>query len=168
MAAGSIAADAVSRNSCSCAAEGQTGDMIGCWLVAAQFVTWLVLVIPGQFAGPPAAAMGMMAAGGVGFLWCLTANRPGNFNVAPHVKGGARLVTTGPYRFVRHPIYACALGFFAGFVVWWPGWLKLGAWVALALIVVAKARLEEAALRARFPEYEAYRRGRRFLIPGLW
>ncbi len=79
-----------------------------------------------------------------------------------------RLVTTGPYRYVRHPIYSAALVFFAGFVALWPSWWKAAAWVVLATVCVAKGRLEEAALVARFPDYDAYRRGRRFLVPGLW
>lgn len=142
--------------------------MSGRWLVAAQFVTWLVLFFPGDKVWQPGAGLALMVLGLAGFIWAMTANPPKNFNITPAVKPSAHLVTTGPYRLVRHPIYACALVFFAGFVVLWPRWEKAVAWAGLALICVAKSRLEEAALRARFPEYEAYQRGRRFLVPGLW
>jgi protein-S-isoprenylcysteine O-methyltransferase Ste14 len=46
--------------------------------------------------------------------------------------------------------------------------VKAAAWLMLFAVLFTKGRLEEAALLARFPEYEAYRRGRRFLLPGLW
>ncbi len=137
-------------------------------LVVAQFATWVVLVYPGPALWLPGAGVALITLGGVGVAWAMAVNPPRNFNIVPAVKRGARLVTAGPYRYVRHPIYAAALVFFAGFVALWPGWTKAAAWLVLAAVCVAKARLEEAALRVRFPEYDAYRRGRRFLIPGIW
>ena len=52
-------------------------------------------------------------------------------------------------------------------------WLQYGqilgvAWALLAVVLIAKARREERGLLVQFPDYAAYRQGRRFLIPGLW
>jgi protein-S-isoprenylcysteine O-methyltransferase Ste14 len=71
---------------------------------------------------------------------------------APH----ATLVDSGPFRFLRHPIYVGGSLVFAGLS------LVLSAWglVPTALLGgfwILKARTEEARLLARFPEYAEYR-----------
>jgi protein-S-isoprenylcysteine O-methyltransferase Ste14 len=71
-------------------------------------------------------------------LWALSANRPGNFNIRPEPKADGQLVQTGPYRWIRHPMYTAVL------------WLK--------------AVLEERMMCQRHPAYRAYMaRTRRFL-----
>jgi protein-S-isoprenylcysteine O-methyltransferase Ste14 len=83
----------------------------------------------------------------------------------PKPRAEGRLVETGIYGRVRHPIYG-------GLVVAALGWALLTASV-VALVLTAvllgffvlKARFEEAWLSERFPDYEEYRRRtpRRFL-----
>lgn len=38
-------------------------------------------------------------------IWTLVHNQPGNFNIRPTPKTWGTLVTTGPYRWIRHPMY---------------------------------------------------------------
>lgn len=75
----------------------------------------------------------------------------------PRPPRDAELVDRGPYRHVRHPIYLGGVLFFAGlslvFSVY--GLVPTGV---LAAFWLAKARLEERHLAARFPEYAEYRR----------
>ncbi|HET8623144.1 MAG TPA: isoprenylcysteine carboxylmethyltransferase family protein [Gemmatimonadales bacterium] len=69
----------------------------------------------------------------------------------------ATLVEDGPYRLVRHPIYAGAVLAFIGWTEAWSNWmLALMAGVVLSVFFEAKARVEERWLRARFPAYERY------------
>src|ERR1700674_366490 len=81
-------------------------------LVAAQFawIGWLIWPFTPQVWSRPAVALlaCAIALGG----WTLSHNRLGNFNIRPEPKTAGRLVTSGPYRFVRHPMY-CALMLFA-------------------------------------------------------
>jgi protein-S-isoprenylcysteine O-methyltransferase Ste14 len=84
------------------------------------------------------------------------------FGVLPEVRG---LVTRGPYRVVRHPIYLGELGACAGLVLAAPtAW---NAVVALLFAVAqgARMRFEEAALAAEFPEYRAYAARTPRLVP---
>lgn len=82
----------------------------------------------------------------------------------PQPLAEARLVTTGVYAWVRHPLYASLI--YAG--LGWAGiWHSTPALVIAVINVVffdAKARCEERWLRAKFPEYAEYvRRVKRFL-----
>ena len=137
-------------------------------LVVAQFAAMVLLIVPGRNVGWPAPGLALIAAGAAWLLWSARANPVGNFNIRPVAKPGARLADTGPYQLVRHPMYFGGLVSAAGCALVWPGWLKVAAWAGLLAVAVTKARLEERALAAQFPEYAAYRRGRRFLVPWVW
>lgn len=176
-----------------------SGRRLGQALVAAQFV--LIAGLAGLGGPALVAALGAartpawpVAAGWMLVLvaivlgvWALTANRPGNFRIhpAPHAQG--RLVQTGPYRWIRHPMYAAVLAAGAGCalaaagpaladgaasttgtaMVWRLGLAGL-AWFALAAVLAAKASLEERWLVERHPGYAAYRARTRAFVPGLY
>ncbi|RUW34590.1 MAG: isoprenylcysteine carboxylmethyltransferase family protein [Mesorhizobium sp.] len=76
-----------------------------------------------------------------------------------------RLVTTGPYRIVRHPLYVCEAIVMLGIV------LRNPIWPTVAICAIALAfqyrRLvnEEKVLRAVFPEYGDYIRRVPMLLP---
>jgi protein-S-isoprenylcysteine O-methyltransferase Ste14 len=84
------------------------------------------------------------------------------------IKVDHRLIQSGPYRFIRHPIYTAMLGMSAGTAIV-SG--QLHAVIGLAMMAFAywrKIRLEEANMRKAFgPAYEAYRRNTGALIPRL-
>ena len=79
-----------------------------------------------------------------------------------------RLVTSGPYRFVRHPLYVAEevamLGLFMQFASIWTA-LLFAAQIASQL---RRIHNEEAVLNASFPEYDAYRRTTARLVPGIY
>lgn len=137
-------------------------------LVAAQFalIAWLIWpMTPQSWSLPALALLGCAVALGV---WALAYNRPGNFNIRPEPKASARLVTGGPYRFMRNPMYSALLLFAAAEVVAYGDRRKIACWFALALVLVAKAMLEERGLRARFPGYAAYAKRVHRFIPGVF
>lgn len=87
-----------------------------------------------------------------------------SFSLLPQAR---QLVTTGPYRFVRHPIYLGGLLITVGEV--WLRWSPLV--VALNLLFVAaqivRLRYEDQILERAFPEFRAYRERTSALIPGI-
>jgi protein-S-isoprenylcysteine O-methyltransferase Ste14 len=84
------------------------------------------------------------------------------FGVLPEVRG---LVTAGPYRFVRHPVYLGELGACAGLVLAAPTTWNLGVAAVFAAAQAVRMRLEEAALLEEFPDYAEYAVGTPALVP---
>jgi protein-S-isoprenylcysteine O-methyltransferase Ste14 len=86
------------------------------------------------------------------------------FGVLPDARG---VVTRGPYRVVRHPIYLGEIGTFAGVLVASPNPRNVLALAALVLAQIGRARLEERTLAAAFPAYAEYAARTPMLIPRL-
>jgi len=137
-------------------------------LVAAQFalIGWLIWPLTPQAWSPPA----LVLLGGAIMLgaWSVVHNRPGNFNIHPEPKASGQLITEGPYRFMRNPMYSALLLFAAAEVIAYADRWKIICWFALALVLLAKSLLEERGLRARFPEYAVYTKRVRRFIPGVF
>ncbi len=151
----------------------------GEWYVVVQFIVIALAVLgPRSWPGVPewcphfarlGTAVGwillcsgsiLAAAGFLGQGW--------NLSILPRPRDDAKVVETGAYRLVRHPIYS---GLFLAFLGWA---LKLHSSPAiiysilLFVILDIKARVEERWLLAKFPEYAAYRRRVRRLIPFIY
>lgn len=91
-----------------------------------------------------------------------------SWNVRAVVPAGLRPVTSGPYRFVRHPNYlAVALEFVALPLAGGATWSALGLSLLNALVLADRIREEERLLSA-VPGYEEAFRGRSRLLPGLF
>ena len=107
----------------------------------------------------------IMVALGLGFAiwarWHLGENWSGSVTL----KEDHSLIQTGPYKYVRHPIYTGMLLAFVGSAAAVGEWRGILA-VALALLAfLYKIRVEEAGMHKTFPEYERYRRTTAALIP---
>jgi protein-S-isoprenylcysteine O-methyltransferase Ste14 len=82
---------------------------------------------------------------------------------------GQRVIDTGPYAVVRHPMYAGALLYFIGAPLLLGSWLGLLGAPVLALLLALRIVYEESTLRAGLPDYAGYAaRVRWRLVPGLW
>ncbi|MFT4133993.1 methyltransferase family protein [Labrys sp. (in: a-proteobacteria)] len=96
-----------------------------------------------------------------------------NSFAAPVVKVQAErhhhVVSTGPYAFVRHPMYAGVMLYFIGTP------LLIGSWWGLAMMPVfflafaLRSRIEERTLMTGLPGYADYARSVRYrMLPGIW
>lgn len=83
----------------------------------------------------------------------------------PSEKG--RLQTGGMYRWVRHPMYAAVLAASLVIVGRQPSLLSVAALLLAGVVLYSKIGMEEAALREKFPDYEAYSKRVPALVPFL-
>jgi protein-S-isoprenylcysteine O-methyltransferase Ste14 len=101
--------------------------------------------------------------------WASAVNRFFSSVIRIQTERGHQVVTSGPYRVVRHPAYACTPFLFVG------TGLALGSWLAalvgLLLLVAVLRRVveEDRILLEELDGYAAYARKVRYrLIPGVW
>ena len=111
-----------------------------------------------------AAGIAVQAAAVLLMIWArLTFGRRSFHATADPTAGG--LVTTGPYRFIRHPIYtaACLFGW-AGVV---SNWSTIAAVLGVTMTVGAIVRMlcEERLVVQRYPEYREYARTTSRMVP---
>jgi protein-S-isoprenylcysteine O-methyltransferase Ste14 len=126
------------------------------WVVA-QFVLFAVIGAS-WFVGPGVTRLGfLVAALGLGLGFWAGRTMGHSLSAFPRPPRHAELVDRGPYRYLRHPIYVGGVLFFAGLSLVFSAW-GLALTAVLAAFWIAKARLEERHLLARFPEYADYRR----------
>jgi len=85
-----------------------------------------------------------------------------------HATAGATdggLVRSGPFRFVRHPIYASILYFAWAGQIQSPTIGSIGAAAVLSVALGVRMLLEERSLAATYSEYEAYSREVKRVLP---
>jgi protein-S-isoprenylcysteine O-methyltransferase Ste14 len=112
----------------------------------------------------------LLALGGAALVLRSRAELGPAWSLVPKADQGMRLVTTGPYRLVRHPIYlglsllavgeALAFGSWPAFLIVLSGIVPTFGW---------RARAEEVLLSRTFGErYSLYRRQTKMIIPHLF
>jgi len=148
------------------------------WLVVISVVAAINLgfmaahVQPAVFGGgwlPVAAGLSVLAVGIALRTWSiLTLGRLFKFVVV--IQEDHRVVTTGPYHWLRHPSYTGGLIGFLGAGIALDNWLSVLALAGIPLLaILLRIRVEEAELaRALGKDYRAYASQTRRLLPGIW
>lgn len=79
------------------------------------------------------------------------------------------LITAGPFRFVRHPIYSAIIALWLGAALGTLNWLLLVTWPVYVVGVMKPAREEEELLRAKFGDaYREYAEETGGFLPRFW
>ncbi len=100
-------------------------------------------------------------------VWTLVHNRLGNFNIHPAPKPAGQLVTSGPYRQIRHPMYSAVLLFAGALALLAPMWAGVVLWPALLAVLWTKAVLEERWVGEHHPAYVSYCQHTTRFVPWL-
>ncbi len=116
-----------------------------------------------------AVALLLFAIACVPVIWAMRVNRFFSSAVRIQFDRGQRVISDGPYRFVRHPGYTAAL------VLIVANGVALGSWLAAAIcwigipILLWRTAMEDRMLHAELPGYAEYAaRVKWRLLPGIW
>lgn len=145
-------------------------ERVAAWgLVSVQVVLLVaVLLVPSSDDWPAVAAVGgvLIVVGAALGIWAIAVFGRG-VTPSPLPASSASLVTRGPYRWVRHPMYSAVFVACAGVVVRSRNWAGFVVVVVLVGFFAFKARWEEHRLVATYPGYAEYaaRVGR--FVPGV-
>ena len=108
----------------------------------------------------------LLVAAGCGLAGAVNLGR--NLTPFPKPSAGGRLVQTGIYGLIRHPLYTAVFCGSVGWALVWRSWPALLTALALAPLLDAKARREERWLRQQFLEYSDYERRVRRFVPWVY
>ena len=140
-------------------------------LSLASFVLMIIailgLVASDSLFSPSPAVIGVQCAAVALMIWARVAFGRRSFHAAANPTEGG-LVTTGPYRFIRHPIYTAACLFcWAGILAHYsPKALGLG--LLLFLGALGRMLCEEQLVREKYPAYRDYARQTRRMLPFIF
>ncbi len=143
----------------------------GILLVSLGFSGVWAFVQPHGFEKPPASLIASMIVGppSVALAWAATRRLDKHWRFEAALSEDHELVRTGPYRWLRHPIYASMLGMViqTGLVkAWWP--LFLAGVVFFLVGTEIRVRAEDGLLAARFgDEFAHYKQSTRAYLPFL-
>jgi protein-S-isoprenylcysteine O-methyltransferase Ste14 len=102
-------------------------------------------------------------------LWTLAVNPWAERSVRVQHDRGQQVVSTGPYRFVRHPMYFGVLLMEAGWPLILGSYWAYTSWALFAWALSARAIFEEDLLRRELDGYDAYLRRTPYrMVPGIW
>ncbi len=131
------------------------------YLINPAWMTWSQLELPASFRWF-GVVLGLLADL---FAWWIFSSLGNNVSPTVATRRSHQLVTNGPYRWIRHPLYLMGLIAYLGFAFLSANWIIACLAVLVFILLLIRLPQEEAHLAARFgEEYLSYsRRTGRFL-----
>lgn len=141
---------------------------IGWILVLGQFLCLGLLFglppsLPFSFAGKAIFFTGILTG-----IWAVLAMPPASLSVHPQPKSSGKFTSKGPYRLIRHPMYAAVILVAIPQASDHPTTKNIMAVLTLITILVVKIILEEKLLITRYDGYAEYKKTTKKLIPFIW
>jgi protein-S-isoprenylcysteine O-methyltransferase Ste14 len=112
--------------------------------------------------------MAVLSAGLIIGVWAILHNRLGNFNIRPELKEGCALVTSGPYKFIRHPMYTSVMLITLAIMIGTPTPLEWTGFITLTVVLALKADREERLWCVESSAYENYTKKTKRFLPFIY
>ena len=136
-------------------------------LVGAKFILLAGLLFTTRFRWDmPAVALFLLAFSLL--FWAVWVMRKSRLRISPVPAAQAVLMTEGPYRFVRHPMYTSVLLGCGALLIMHFNMGRMVVFLLLVAVLVVKLHLEERLLCARFAGYREYMHKTARLIPYVY
>jgi protein-S-isoprenylcysteine O-methyltransferase Ste14 len=153
-----------------------TADKLFVPVLGTAFLGWFVLIgidhrlHGGEFSHPlQIFGLALLLASTVFVMWVMRVNSFAAPLVKVQSERGHRVISGGPYAWVRHPMYSGAIIFFIGIPLLLGSLWGLIATPVLALMFAIRVNIEERTLREGLEGYNAYTSQVPYrLLPGIW
>jgi protein-S-isoprenylcysteine O-methyltransferase Ste14 len=155
-------------------AEKATAQKVIMAIVSAGFIGLLLVPALDRRFGwshvPPAVALAGDVLVLIGWIAVFFVFRQNSFTSSTiEIAEDQRVISTGPYALVRHPMYAAALVMLLGIPIALGSWWGLLAFAAMTPALIWRIFDEERFLGANLPGYAEYMQNMRYrLVPGVW
>lgn len=136
---------------------------VGLQFLSIGLLLYLGPILAGNIYGLLSQAISLLLAS-----WAILEMRKSRISVLPDLQTDATLVTSGPYKLIRHPMYTSLLLMFAPITIEQPSLIKYLIFSILILVITLKAKYEETQLAKRFNQFAAYRKTSYIIIPFIW
>ncbi|MDP1624306.1 MAG: isoprenylcysteine carboxylmethyltransferase family protein [bacterium] len=127
-------------------------------------LAFLYLLISGNlFSSSPFVIAGQLLAVALG-IWGRRSFQAGQFSIHAEPAEGT-LLSTGPYQFIRHPMYAFALLLIWSSILGHLSIINVVIGLIVTGVIAVRIVTEEQFLQARYPDYAEYSRKTKRIIP---
>jgi protein-S-isoprenylcysteine O-methyltransferase Ste14 len=111
----------------------------------------------------------VMIVGYLGSIWVYATNKFAEPSVRIQTERGQTVVTRGPYKIVRHPLYMWSFFFVLGLPLALGSFWAIIPGLIMSIVLVVRTALEDRTLQAELEGYAEYAKSVRYrLIPGIW
>ena len=142
--------------------------MKGKILVIIQFSCLALLAIVTNWLALPWWTFLLLGISGALAMWAMLVMKFGNFNVVPYPVENGIMVSRGPYKVIRHPMYTSIFIFAIALLAGQFDYIKLIISLVLVAGLVVKMLFEEDLLCKHYAGYNAYMKETKRVIPFLW
>lgn len=137
-------------------------------LVVIQLASFIAIILTGQIIPGHPIALLLSLSGVILGLWALWEMRKSKFRPTPEVAPETKLITTGPYRFIRHPMYLSMLIVGTALIINSFSFFRLFVLIILLVDLLIKLNYEEKLLGKHFKDYPDYQKKTSRLIPFIY
>ena len=134
-------------------------------LVVLQFLLISLLLINTPVRTMRSSAYVFLFPSAILIFWSTAAMQKSKLRITPEPSADAVLITNGPYRFIRHPMYAAILIGCTGLLIGHFSFLSLAYTIALVIVLMIKLTWEEKMLSRKFEGYTNYMKHTARLFP---
>ncbi|QQS27333.1 isoprenylcysteine carboxylmethyltransferase family protein [bacterium] len=139
----------------------------GSLYVILQFILLAILALSSN--QTPRILSFILAGGAIllGLTAMLAMTKP-TLTVMPEIARGAELSTTGPYKYIRHPIYTALMILGLAMLLQNATTIRILVYISLVIILILKANYEERLLAKHYRQYTPYKKTTKRFIPGIY
>lgn len=148
-----------------CLTASSNGEFLPCLFVWIQFTAIASIFLSGPIIPSDNILLGIELSGLALGLWSIAAHKGLNFSIAPVHKAGANLLTAGPYRIIRHPMYLAVILTISPLLINLCNWQRISIVMILIIDLILKLEYEEKQLVESFDSYREYQKKSWKLIP---